>query len=613
VSPAAHGIGTLIAPVAVRVLDVGRPLNDFGLSCPRPRSDYRSLLAIVRLAEDPIGVATFPLEPGGRVTSASLAAGLHRQLGAELDEAYRQAGKRHPAPVAVVSGSAAVADTGPLPSLSVVVPTCCNPGRLERCVRSILKCDYADFEVIVVENRPRESNTARMLVERFPGERRLRYMEEPRPSASLARNAGLAGAEGEIVAFTDDDVVVDPLWLRASVEALLGARGVACVTGLILPLALESESQLVLEQFAGFGKGFRRATYRLPDARQENPLLPYAAGALGSGASIVMLTEIAREIGGFDPALGPATPAHGGEDLDLLVRVMRRGHSLTYEPRAIVWHEHPGARLRRQVYRYGVGLGAMLGKQLIAGPERRDFVRAVPAGLRYLRDPRSRKNGTKPTDYPRRLTWLERLGVAFGPVLYLLSALIARARRLAPTRTPSPRPVRIVRQIMVGGEPVTVSRWRETAPPRGRLALLGAGRQDAAGVPHGVLLGAALICAMAPALVLVDVPPAVRMPFVLALLCLVPGIAWMCALPGRCEAGLVIGIGMGVAGVVAQSMLWIGSWQPRPFLFALAAGCLLPVSRRLGERRVRVPRGLPTSAWACPPRRSGQLRPGTSG
>ena len=97
------------------------------------------------------------------------------------------------------------------------MPTCANPGPLERCLRSILRSEYDDFEVIVVENRPRSADTARMLVERFARESRLRYVEEPRPSASLARNAGLASAEGEIVAFTDDDVVVDPLWLRASI------------------------------------------------------------------------------------------------------------------------------------------------------------------------------------------------------------------------------------------------------------------------------------------------------------------------------------------------------------------------------------------------------------
>ena len=86
-APAGDGIATLTAPVAVRVLDVDEPLRDLHLSYAGGSQDYRSLLAIVRLAEDPIGVATFPVDCG-RVTRAQLAGGVAAQLGPQLDEAY---------------------------------------------------------------------------------------------------------------------------------------------------------------------------------------------------------------------------------------------------------------------------------------------------------------------------------------------------------------------------------------------------------------------------------------------------------------------------------------------------------------------------------------------
>ncbi|MBV9797289.1 MAG: glycosyltransferase [Solirubrobacterales bacterium] len=588
------GVGSLRAPVAVRVLDLDGPLGDLDLSYQYLRQDYRSLLAVVRLAENPIGVATFPVDPDGFVTRAQLAGGLRRQLGVELTAAYaRRDRHQEPDPFSLIGEARNGAHMVRSPPVSVIVPTCCNPGPLERCLRSIFECDYDDFEVIVVENRPGSSQTARMLVERFPGERALRYVEEPRPSASLARNAGLTKAEGEIVAFTDDDVVVDPLWLRASVEALTSERGIACVTGLILPLELESESQLLLEQFAGFGKGFRRRTYRLPDSWEENPLLPYTAGTLGSGASIVMLTEVGRELGGFDPALGPATPAKGGEDIDLLARVLQSGHGLSYEPRAIVWHEHPGGRprLRRQVYSYGVGLGAMLAKQVIAGPDRRGFLRAVPAGLRYLRDPGSRKNAGKPENYPRGLTWLERLGMLIGPALYLLSALMVQARRLTAPRPPSPRPLRIVRAMVVGGEPISVSWFTEVEPRRSRFAWRRNVERSRTGPPDGLALAAALLCVVAPILVLLGAPTAVRFPFVLAFVSLVPGIAGLTAVGGAVEPGLIIGTSVGFAGLVAQSMLWFGVWWPRPVLYGVAAACLVPLTRRLARTGVRIRTG----------------------
>lgn len=588
------GIGALRAPVAVRVLDLDGPLGDLDLSYQYLRQDYRSLLAVVRLAEDPIGVATFPVDPDGFVTRAELAGGLRRQLGLELTEAYARRGRRREHyPFSHIPKVGNGARMLPSPPVSVVVPTCCNPGPLERCLRSILECDYDEFEVIVVENRPGSSQTARMLIERFPGERALRYVEEPRPSAALARNAGMARAEGEIVAFTDDDVVVDPLWLRASVGALASERGIACVTGLILPLELDSDSQLLLEQFAGFGKGFRRRTYRLPESWDENPLLPYTAGTLGSGASIVMLSEIARELGGFDPSLGPATPAKGGEDIDLLARVLQSGHGLSYEPKAIVWHEHPGGRprLRRQVYSYGVGLGAMLGKQLIAGPDRRGFLRAVPAGLRYLRDPGSRKNSGKPANYPRGLTWLERLGMVVGPALYLLSALMVQARRLTAPRPPSPRPLRIVRSMVVGGEPISVSWFKEVEPKRSRFAWRRVVERPRTGPPDGLALAATFLCIVAPILVLLDAPAAVRLPFVLAFLSVAPGIAWLTAVGGAAEPGLIIGTSVGFAGLIAQSMLWFGAWWPRPVLYGVAAACLVPLTWRFAITGVKIPAG----------------------
>ena len=569
------GVDTLAAPVAVRVLDLDAPLEDLNLSYAQ---DYRSLLALVRIADDPIGVATFPVDPRGLVTSTQLNRGLHRQLGSELDAAYAQREREESSESFSSRSETSVdRDSGPPPSVSVVVPTCSSPAKLERCLHSILACDYGDFEVIVVENRPGSLDTARMLVREFPDERRVRYLEEPWPGASRARNTGLAHAEGEIVAFADDDVVVDPLWLRANVEALLSARDIVCVTGLILPLELESDTQLLLEQFAGFSKGFRRRIYRLPESLQENPLLPYTAGSLGSGASVAMLTDVARELGGFDPAL------RAGEDLDLLVRVLNRGQGVVYEPRAIVWHEHPSGmtRLRRQVYNYGVGLGAMLGKQLIAGPRRRRLLAAVPTGVRYLRDSKSRKNLGKPANYPRHLTWLERLGMLVGPLAYLWSALMVHATQLAHRQVPTGRPLRIMRRMMVGGEPISVAWFREAEAPKVRFAWRRSGTRAEQGPSNRAMVAAAAACAAAALLVAVDAPTMLRTPAVLALLCMAPGIAWLGAVRGRAEPGLVIGISLGVAGVLAQSMLWLGLWRPRPFLYGLAVACLVPLTWRL--------------------------------
>ena len=71
-----------------------------------------------------------------------------------------------------------------------------------------------------------------------------------------ARNAGLRVARGTIVAFTDDDVIVDPAWAPAVLDAFARTPDVDCVTGLILPLEFETAAQLSVERFASYGKGF---------------------------------------------------------------------------------------------------------------------------------------------------------------------------------------------------------------------------------------------------------------------------------------------------------------------------------------------------------------------
>jgi GT2 family glycosyltransferase len=332
------------------------------------------------------------------------------------------------------TGPDASADTGDgvAPPVSVVVTTCQNPEALERAVRSILACAYTPLEVVVVENRPGASQTSDVLRRCF-GDARVRYVEERRPGLSRARNAGLARAAGEIIAFTDDDVCADPGWIAAAVRGFARPERPACVTGLILPLALEAQTQVLLEEFAAFGKGFDRRLWRLPEYRDVDPLFPYTAGQTGSGANIFLRATVAREIGGFDPRLGTGTPAAGGEDLDLFIRLAHLGHSIAYEPGAIVWHEHPAGwpRLRRQAYRYGVGLTAMLTKQMIKGPHRHRLVAAIPAGMRYAADPDTRKNAGKGPGYPRALDRLERLGMAMGPPAYLASL----ASRRRPRRT----------------------------------------------------------------------------------------------------------------------------------------------------------------------------------
>lgn len=394
-----------MAPAAVRRIDAGGELTGLDLGRARDGEPYRGLAALVERDGRPVGFVTLPA-PTGHVTAERL-----RQAIEELEPAT----------------AVAPARPGPRPAGTVVIATCNAPGPLLRCIESVLAGLADGDRVLVVENRPAGSTVAAALEERFGADPRIAVIEEPRPGLGRARNAALAVCRTEFIAFTDDDVIADPAWSRRLFDALWEDPRAAVATGLIVPLSLETPSQVTLEEFAGFAKGYERRRFDMADP-PDDPLFPYAAGLFGSGANIGCRVPMLRGMGGYDDSLGTGTPARGGEDLDLFIRALLAGHALVYEPGAFVWHEHPDTprRLRRQAFCYGAGLSAAITKQLVRGPDRGGLLGRVPAGLRYLASPDSRKNERKGASYPRHLTVLELAGMLVGPVGYLRSVAATR-------------------------------------------------------------------------------------------------------------------------------------------------------------------------------------------
>lgn len=306
------------------------------------------------------------------------------------------------------------------PHVSVIIATRDRSASLQRCLDSLQHMTYPHYDVIVVDNAPSSEETRDLVQRRYPPHW-LQYVREDVPGLAVAHNSGVLHARGEILAFTDDDVEVDPGWLDELVAGFRLTGNVGCVTGAIRPAELATEAQVWLEEFGGFDKGGQVRIFDLHENRPVSRLFPYGAGMFGSGANMAFTKEALMEIGGFDPALGAGSKGVGGDDLAAFFDIVVAGFALVYQPAAAVnhWHRRDYEGLQRTVYGYGVGLTAFLTRVITREPRRLpELLRALPSGFAHVLNPRSAKNEQKSTHYPHELTWLEREGMLRGPWAY---------------------------------------------------------------------------------------------------------------------------------------------------------------------------------------------------
>jgi glycosyltransferase involved in cell wall biosynthesis len=423
----------------VRVLEVelSRPVPAILSSASLTGRPHEQATVLARLHGQPLGVTSVPLVKG-ELSAEAFASLLWHAFSTEINAHLRDdnlaelhalpaGGLAHVQSPACVRDREAIIANGPF--VSVVIATRNRVAGLAHTLKTVMAQDYPRFEVVVVDNNPSNDDTEQFMRAHYGSDSRVRYVREMRPGLAAAHNAGLAVAQGSILAFTDDDVSIDPHWLSELVKDFEIAEDVACVSGLIFPAELETPAQVWLEQFSRFSKGYKRKLINLREHRPNDRLFPFTAGQLGSGANMAFRTTTLQAMRGFDPATGTGTPALGGDDLAGFFNTVMRGSTLVYEPAAIVHHSHRRdyASLRRTAYGYGAGFTAFLTKAVLDHPRLLlDLILKLPGGVLYALSPSSGKNKDKQADFPHELKWQERKGMLYGPIGYLRSKLKAR-------------------------------------------------------------------------------------------------------------------------------------------------------------------------------------------
>lgn len=396
-------------------------LVDIELSCLRTTIEdldgYLALKALVRLHGTPIGYVQMPVI-GGRCTATAIRKAIMEQhswpiirhLLCDLLAAPPRPGGLRIADVLEVSHPVC---SETLPLVTVAVCTRDHPADLAFCLDALNRLDYPNLDILVVDNAPSSDGTEHLVRTIYPN---VRYIREPRPGLNWARNRAIIEARGEIVAYTDDDVVVDPGWVSALASIFAENPGVMAVTGLVVPYELETEAQMFFEWYGGFGRGFERKWYWVD--LEGSWRWPYhGTGQFGTGANMAYRRSLFDRIGYFDPALDVGTVTNGGGDLEMFFRVLKEGYTLVYEPSAIVRHRHRRdyVQLRTQIANNGIGLYSYFVRSALAYPDERSvFIRFGLWWLWWWNIRRLLISFVRPLRLPRDLILVELWGSFIG-------------------------------------------------------------------------------------------------------------------------------------------------------------------------------------------------------
>ena len=362
----------MFKPIKVIDLELSQPIQD-----QMDLTPYRAIKILVRLHGATLGYIQLPVQ-GGRCPAKAIAEAVLDQFGWAIMRHLVEDG------LAVSTGNALQLNdlvglahpvyAGPFPKVTVAVCTRNRADDLALCLESLLQIDYPNLEILVVDNAPSDSATRDLLQQTYAQHTQVRYVCEPRPGLDWARNRAILEASGEIIAYTDDDVIVDRHWVSALVQVFTQSPEAMAVTGLVVPYELETPTQILFELYGGFGRGFKRQWFTASQNQRSTVASEYAwSGRFGTGANMAYRRSLFSQIGMFDPALDVGTPSNGGGDIEMFFRVLCEGFTLVYEPNAIVRHRHRrdyGA-LSTQIANNGVGFSAYLVRTALNYPRER--------------------------------------------------------------------------------------------------------------------------------------------------------------------------------------------------------------------------------------------------
>jgi glycosyltransferase involved in cell wall biosynthesis len=246
--------------------------------------------------------------------------------------------------------------------VSLVICTRNRYEQLEHALQRLLALrPSATWELILVDNGSTDetATTLGRFEKQFACPVKVLY--EPQPGLGRARNRGWRAAEGEVIAFTDDDCYPADDFLDRVVQCF-AASDLGFMGGQILL----------------FDPTDYPITIQLLDERIELTPGGFIPAGLIQGANLALRRTTLEAIGGFDDGLGAGTP-FACEDVDVLARASGAGWKGVYDPRPRVFHHHrrkTAQEASRLMRGYDIGRGAYYTKCILDPALRQTYMRA---------------------------------------------------------------------------------------------------------------------------------------------------------------------------------------------------------------------------------------------
>ncbi len=295
------------------------------------------------------------------------------------------------------------------PVISVVICTHNRDRYLGTALDSVLKQDFEDYEIVVVDNA--STDQTRQVVEQRLAHERLRYVYEPKLGLNVARNRGAQETTGSIIAYFDDDAIAPPAWLQAIHSAFQSHEKVGVAGGKVTLIWPEGYTQ---PQWLSPSLAGNLGAYDLGESMVNitNP------GDTPRGLNYAIRRTVLEAVGNFQLNLdrvGKNLLSHG--ELYMTEVVLKAGWQVMYLPEAEVGHQVASERLKQswyfrrgwwqgisECYREQIA-GSAGWQQLPRGAER--LIRGLYNAVKYISDPARR---------------FDNLIYAYGQLGYLSSA-----------------------------------------------------------------------------------------------------------------------------------------------------------------------------------------------